>query len=71
MSDSGRDIREDYDVTEQGDFRTIEEFEKAKENGDIDSHGYDRNSNHYKGNGIRDYDSGKDQKENQTSDSDK
>lgn len=60
MADGGGSIRDDYDLNGRGDFRSSYDYDRAKNNGDIDTNGYDRNGNHYNDYGDRDYDSGRD-----------
>lgn len=60
MADSSSGIRDDYDLNNRGDFRSQYDYERARDNGDIDENGYDRNGNHYNNFGDRDYDSGRD-----------
>lgn len=60
MADSGGSLRDDYDLNRHGGFRSNYDYERAKDRGDIDDAGYDRNGNHYNSYGDRDYDSGRD-----------
>lgn len=47
-------IEDHYNMDDDGNFGTYAEYERAKNNDDVDKDGYDYNNNHYDNKGNKD-----------------